>query len=279
MSLHPETLNQIVELAKASQMPESIDHGAGKMLLYSDGTIRHIEAQPRQQVRDIGTFDSFVQLVGTELSDPFLTSRQLRSAKDAEAAGTSRSDIGYFQTANEGPCVYISEAKFVYIQAPSNPYTFKANFAPCSSVESHWFRTESKNPMDQKGLIRTLRITLARCLLSKELISLVRNLKFKADTSGDSDLQHGRQSISRSIIKEVKGLDTIPESLLFQIKPFENINIVKRINVAIEIDEATETFKLTPMPGEWEKMIDDVLNECMGSMPERVIALRGAPNA
>ncbi len=266
MSLKPEALERLIEIARESNDPTIIGSGKGRILFTKEGKFE-IPPEPVKQGRKIHTFESFQRIVAVELSSTVAGKKPAK--EDAN---------GVFRVPNEGSCVYVSDKRFVYLSDPSDPYGFEAVFFPVPSVEAMWFSAESKNAMDQKILIRTLRITLSRCLLSKDIVSLIRNVKFKADTSGESDLQHGRQSISRSIIKEVKGLDTIPETLTIQIKPFENINIIKRVQIAIEIDENTETFKLTPLPGEWDRMIDEVLNECVASVMqanERVLALRG----
>lgn len=114
------------------------------------------------------------------------------------------------------------------------------------------------NPLKQAALVLLLRTTFAACLApAGEILAAVRNLKFKVGGGGESNLQHGSVSVGRAIQQEMTGVKTIPETIALEVPIFTNAHLpyTGRIQVAIDIDPATEAFRLIPLPLEIERAI------------------------
>ena len=135
--------------------------------------------------------------------------------------------------------------------------------------------------LKQSQLVILLRTTFAGCLSTAgEIITIVRNLKFKATIDGQSNLQHGSSSVGRALQQEITGAKAIPEEITLDVPIFANaFNFTGRIRVAIDIDIATETFRLIPLPLEIERAIagaENKIGEALNGSLD-VEALYGTP--
>lgn len=260
-----ETVKEISRLATEALKPMEISDGYGRWLIRSDGTKQYLPTPIASKVRHIETFQSFVDLVNTR------TEGMICDPDDGEDA----SGAGPLVPAHEGSCVYYGEDGFKYDENPSVIHALRAKCKLVSSDEYEWLSTQSSKDMNQEAFIRTLRITLRSCFPNTALLTIIREVKFDSTTGVTSETQHGRQSISRSIINEVKGLGTIPEEVQLSVQPYENLPYKATVTCAIEINEKTATFKLTPYPGELTKAIESVLAEAVKRLPEEVPCFRG----
>lgn len=94
--------------------------------------------------------------------------------------------------------------------------------------------------MSQRDLIRALRVTLDGTLPADGgLLNLVRNIKFQASSDGSANIQHGRESIGRSIVAETRGVEAIPDSFTVYTAPWNEHQARQSVRVYLE-----------PMPGE-----------------------------
>jgi len=115
----------------------------------------------------------------------------------------------------------------------------------------------------QKDFIRDLRVVYRSCLADTNLIANLRGIKWDNRDGGDSNLQHGKESMGRQIINQVQGVDVIPEEISLTIPVFENHTFRTRIQCAVDVNPESRTFALTPFPQElhnaMEAALDDIL--------------------
>lgn len=117
-----------------------------------------------------------------------------------------------------------------------------------------WLKNGKANGTHQTpALVRILRITFAGCLNAcPEFLPLVRNIKWTSGAEAAADIQHGRESIGRSIQQTVRGESAIPEEIILGLPVWSNDTFRVSIRVAVEVLTAEQTFRLTPFPGEIE---------------------------
>lgn len=103
----------------------------------------------------------------------------------------------------------------------------------------------------QRDFIRLLRIDLAACLgADSNLVTLIRNLKQNSAGELDSEIQHGRESMGRSVTDSLRGPSVIPESVILDVRIFRQPECEHRFQIgcAIEIFPREFTFALRPFP-------------------------------
>lgn len=127
-----------------------------------------------------------------------------------------------------------------------------------------WLSQPSQT-MDQKTLIRTLRITFAECLpQDSSLISMLRSLRFTNNGEAAVDIQRGREALGKQILNEVRGVDTLPDEILLTVPVFENTKKVVTIRCALEIYPDTGRFELIALPSQLHRgmqiALDDILD-------------------
>jgi len=129
------------------------------------------------------------------------------------------------------------------------PMDFSPQFA--------WLKTKSGGAFDQKAFVRLLRIDFRGCLdAAPDLLGLVRNLKFTNAGQAVGNIQHGRESLGKSIESQVSGESSIPEEIRVSVPVWKNWNVRESIMCAIEIESQTQQFRLTPYPNELDNALD-----------------------
>lgn len=110
----------------------------------------------------------------------------------------------------------------------------------------------------QPQLILTLRTMFKSCLtFSPKLIDLLRHVRFKTNSDGTSNVVGpGKRSIGKVIEAEVTGIEQIPEDFILHVPVFDGpLTRSAQVEIALEMDAASETFTLIPIPGAVEKAI------------------------
>lgn len=118
---------------------------------------------------------------------------------------------------------------------------------------------QTKNIFSQRELIFLLRTTFARCQdKCPAFLKALRDLKFKVNSEGGGNIQHGKTSIGKSVMQEVLQQDLLPEYVTLVVPIFENayFALPQSIEFAVEIHPAEEKFQLIPIPGAIEDAIE-----------------------
>lgn len=145
--------------------------------------------------------------------------------------------------------------------------------------------TLTRNPIvDQPALIRLLRVQLAAMVGSTELLAKVRLIRFRGSEDSTSNLNHGQESLGRSIEREIVGGGDLPEQLQVYAQPWINgapDASDSKIRIDFEIRIADKQFSLRPFPDdlqdaltEHKEAIKQHLHEALG---DKQTVLFGTP--
>jgi hypothetical protein len=182
-----------------------------------------------------------------------------------ETLSTPAQLIAFIESMNErgakpeDGAVYISEEQIVYV------FNFedRRHKAICPLVYSdpwEWLRVEQQ-PLTQRDIIRTLRITFDGCLSrDSNLIQLLRNIRWREDGNLESNMQRGKEAIGRQIMREVTGVADFPEEFSLTVRVFESVPQTVTVRVALELKPDVERFEVIPFPNQ----IHDGLTETLG---------------
>jgi hypothetical protein len=122
---------------------------------------------------------------------------------------------------------------------------------------------EKTQPMQQKPFVLLLRTTFATCC-SPGVVDLFKKIKFRQGVQQDSVISHGKASLGKSVEMELTGTKDLPEYLSFDVRVWESgFTSTQRVECALEIDAAAETFSLIPLPGQIEGAIQKAM-EALG---------------
>lgn len=148
------------------------------------------------------------------------------------------------------------------------------------SPQYNWLLQNGGKQMSQTSIVRELRITFRNCLQSENLLGLLRSLKFNTDLSGNADLQHGRESMGKSVLAKVTGVDALPEETDLMMPVFNNHGKKTGIKCAIEVFPAEQTFAITPYPQELTRAMDDAVADLIMMFTDNDLppCYRGTPN-
>lgn len=130
-------------------------------------------------------------------------------------------------------------------------------------------RLELRNPLDQAGLIRLLRIDLAGTHNGSELLAAVRNIRVRQLAQGGGDVQHSKVSIGKTLEAEVTGIKPLPEEVTLSVTVFKELCYTQSVRCAVDIDVQQERFLLVPLPGQ----IDLAIQNATGRLGLDVAAL------
>lgn len=106
---------------------------------------------------------------------------------------------------------------------------------------------EAKRPINQRAFIRILRTDL-RNAGAEHVLSAVKRLEFKRTSDGRSNVEHGKESLGRSVEAAVNSAELIPESFTATIPVYTTpgADFHKQITCIVEIDAQNEQFVLLP---------------------------------
>jgi len=152
--------------------------------------------------------------------------------------------------------------------------------------------------LSQAEMIAVLRGEIAGTYSPSGLVPLLRSLKFRASTSGEANVQVGKESMGKSIEAEVAGLNgaTIPEDVLVTVPLYDGLlestttekiaNELKNYQVActFDADLADRRFKFKVVAGEIARVLlaaDTMIQQRLASLvkAENVKIFRGSPES
>lgn len=127
-------------------------------------------------------------------------------------------------------------------------------------VKHHaWATLKNSVPMTQKRILGFLTVDLFGVGNdSPDLANLLRRVKIEKSEDLDSSINHGDESVSKSIRNKTTGLDELPEFVMFSFAPYLNLTgsaSVEDVQVAcaVIINAEEATFHIRPLPGELEE--------------------------
>lgn len=106
---------------------------------------------------------------------------------------------------------------------------------------------------DQRTLVRTLRTLFNGNVTPDTFLSNARNLKFTQNAEGDSDIQHGKESLGKAVLKKVTGATDIAEEITLSGQVFEEVDFtggIFKVLMVVDINVEDCVFTLIPIAGE-----------------------------
>lgn len=160
---------------------------------------------------------------------------------------------------NDGKsCIWYSRIGVVCLMDDSNRrdrVSLPLTLSP--QIDSLLFIEKTRPWLSHKELINLLKITFADCLgPAGELLSIVKNIRFKSGSEVDSQLApHGR-SLGSKIEAQVTGPHSLPDEVAFSVPIFLGaVESWQTVTLAFDSDAATQKFQLVPLPRSIERAI------------------------
>jgi hypothetical protein len=110
---------------------------------------------------------------------------------------------------------------------------------------------------DQRELVKFLRFSIPTA--PREILAAVRAVDFSRKSAGASSIEHGRESLGRSVELKVQGAAEIPESFAVAFMLYEGVEFAGTwgsIDVHVLIDLESSKFTLFVRPDEWQRRLD-----------------------
>lgn len=163
------------------------------------------------------------------------------------------------KTWNKKPVVWVSGSDVVLVPDDDD----RRDMATLELVRSAAFGKLcflAKSPdVSQADLIRTIRVDLQGTIGRADLLTAIRSIKFRQSTAGTSTVQHGNESLGRTIEAEVSGAGNIPESVIVSCAVFSNPGEREKtftVGCDLEIVPQHSAFRFRPIPDELERVTD-----------------------
>lgn len=182
-------------------------------------------------------------------------------------------DLCHFSSRFEGA----EDASFWYdadgVVFAANDETANDKATLCLPQSAQWLAVvalAAGKAQSQRDLIQLLRTTFRDCLgKAGNLIENLRQIRWKSASDGESTVQRGKSSVGKQISAQIEGLGEIPEYVTLTV-PYWASRVLHFVDVecSLDPDEATQTFKLVPLPGKIERATEmalDALQEAVVS--------------
>ncbi|MCC7333576.1 MAG: hypothetical protein IT422_00675 [Pirellulaceae bacterium] len=207
------------------------------------------------------------------VADLCLAANKWTSAKPAPSVENPKRGPGVvWISSKEVVLVLDDENRHEYVRLPLD-YTERFS-AVC--------KLEPAPVMDQATLIRLLRREFVSSPQATTILAAVRKLRFSKHEGGFSTIQHGNESLGRTIETEVAGAEAIPDYMGLQTQIFANEGEQENtvgIGFDLEVDVQAQKFRLKPLPdairAATEFALNDIRQRIIAGVSKEVAVLRG----
>lgn len=170
--------------------------------------------------------------------------------------------------AAKGGAIFISngEVRFVHDIADRREFSVVAlaytqQFATVQELAAR------PRPMSHREFYAFCRIQLHNCLGATNLLSLLKEVKFNVDKTGSGTIERTQESLGRSLVAKVCGVDALPEEIGLYLPVYVNHTVRVHVRCALEILLQEEAFRLVPLPGQ----IDEAIAEAIGDVRQTLV--------
>lgn len=130
-------------------------------------------------------------------------------------------------------------------------------------------------------LVRLLRHDLYG-VVPDGLLPLVRRVDFKRRNDGSSNIQHGKESLGKSIEAEISGAENIPEYVTMMAPVYDAPDLSQKypVECSLDINAMAGTFRLCPLPGQLDMAIHAAhafIHERLTDAIDQATVLYGSP--
>lgn len=157
--------------------------------------------------------------------------------------------------------------------------SFREDFAKLNLILTDEYRTicqsvENEEWVDNKGLIRLLRTVFADAIPEKErreLIRVLKTVKFKSSATTTSNVQRTKESLGREFDAEFESsAGEIPEVISMNLRVYDDSSLVMRhpVKVEIDVDPPRGLLCLVPSPGDVKAAQDKAIRQIVDRLKE-----------
>lgn len=134
---------------------------------------------------------------------------------------------------------------------PTNRGEMKVHFTKIADHVIPMSTGESRMSVwrNQTDFVRYLRYNLDTALSDSGLLQAVQDVRFSLGANTEGSIQHGRESITRSQLAELKGTaNALPEEIYLEFRLFREVAGVAKIRCMVDCNPKEMTFRLCPFP-------------------------------
>ncbi len=237
--------------------PHFVELGNRKKIMVLKGEQSDIEIAPPHLSRTVNSLESFADVLKHEQT----------SANDEGGAIVSQ--------------VFVSENGVVgIIDQFDRAERVEMKFVPSSQMLE---LAKLKSATNQKMFVTALRSALHGCCSYPEMVNVARKIEFKRSSDGKTTVDHGRESLGRSVEKEVRSIaGDIPEELTFRVNLLSvpsDLNTQVELKFALDINVENETLMLIPMGDteirERNRVVAEITERLRQLVPESALVVSG----
>lgn len=121
------------------------------------------------------------------------------------------------------------------------------------------FALQRPTPKTQRDFVKLLRHDLAGCV-EPHLVTTFRAVEFKRRNDGSGTVQHGKESLGKSVEASVTAAQDIPEFIVVELPVYANAGLLYAhpVPCTIDLDAAGETFTLQPQPNAINRAVQEI---------------------
>lgn len=266
-----DLLETVREMVQRETQATTITAPVGRLRCWylnkADGKLETLLIEPGArdyETKSIGGLAKTINALVDDLPDEPLSLRGTDEEEQQERERIARSaapaTAGY---------VFSSLDRLVFVLDEAGERAHTVKFVPSWSKAFWqlvaWDAAQQAVSVGQKDLIMLLRTDFANMASPATLLPTIRNLKMTATSGGTSNVQHGNESMGKSIELQVVGAGDagIPEEVEFSVPIFDlpnralpgeqsevNDSPTAKIRCAFDVSVADAAFKVRPLAGE-----------------------------
>lgn len=212
-----------------------------------DGQVELLDNPETRRRTEVNSLDSFIDAVNYWHTRPFGDDENWR------------------------PVVYVGRDRLICVLDDAGLERYTINF---ELMVNPWFECAMEKKfewMNQQQFVRLLRTVLADAV-EPNILPLVRSVEFKVRGENRGTVEHGRESLGRSVERAVASVEQIPERVIVHLKPFDNLNFSVGVPMIVDVDLASERFQLFPVGNAIEfglqEVLENIRDTVSGQVPE-----------
>ena len=173
--------------------------------------------------------------------------------KRSAALEDVESFCSYLLTEGDGPAVFSTgNGPIAYLNADDRTEEARLGLLETDIYQSVCKLAGQPRSFDVKALVLALRFEFAGCV-DESLETVFSRIDFERKSSGRRTVEHGNESLGRSVEANVQQRDDVPRSITMKFKLFRNgglTDISAEVKVGVYIDVDAEKIVLHVMPDE-----------------------------
>lgn len=237
----------------------------------------HDSVDPKPHFRKLGPLTRVVTLAGKETVEGIEAPRIDRVAEDLGSIAVLIDEFGGVK-----PTVFISEGG-IQVVLDDDDRLEKVTMQFEQSDQFLVLRSLAAG-VSQPTLVRTLRTKLAGCVGNENTLAIIRQMEFDVNRGARGNVQHTKESLGRSIEKEVRTkAGELPETLRVVVPLFSVPHDVPTditLECAVSIDIENEKIALEPtgdsLIREKKRIMSVIAARLAESVPEGTVVVFGS---